>query len=87
MAPRSTSRRAAFHCPKATASANGVAPAMTAPDASMSAPCSSSASMTSTSSLLAAQCSGVSVCAPPNRAFGSAPASTKTAIMAMLLGK
>jgi hypothetical protein len=43
--------------------------------ASMSAPASISAAATSTSSLLAAQCSGVSVCQLPSiAAFGSAPA-------------
>ena len=43
-APRSTSRKATFHCRKARASASGVPPPMTAPGASMSAPASSSAS-------------------------------------------
>jgi hypothetical protein len=79
VAPRSTSRRAAFHWPKATALSSGVPPPMTAPGASMSAPASSSASRTSTSSLLAAQCSGVSVWGPVNRLLMSAPAAVSAA--------
>ena len=49
-APRSTSRRAAFHCPNAHASSKAVPPPITAPVASTSAPASSSASTSSTSS-------------------------------------
>lgn len=56
--PRSTSRCAALHCPKATASSSGVPPAMTAPDASISAPASIRASSTSILPLLAAQWRG-----------------------------
>ena len=40
-APRSTSRRAAFHCPKAHASSSAVPPPITPPRASSSAPASS----------------------------------------------
>src|SRR5919201_371502 len=85
LAPRSSSRRAAFHCPKATASGSAVPPSMTEPLASRSAPASSSASRTSTSSLLAAQCSGVSPWTPANLALTSAPAamSRRTALMAL----
>src|SRR6266508_2546991 len=86
-APRSRSRRAARHCPNPTASARGVPPPSTAPGASTSAPASTRASRTSTSSLLAAQCSGVSACGPTNGAFTSAPASTSAATTAGPLGK
>ena len=54
------SRRAACHCANTTASDMGVPPVKTAPGASMFAPPSISASSTATSSLLAAQWSGVS---------------------------
>jgi hypothetical protein len=59
---------AARHWPNATASTSGLPPLITDPGASMSAPASTSASSTSTSSLLAAQCSGRSAWAPPNGA-------------------
>src|SRR5262245_28116687 len=58
IAPRSSNRRAARHCANTTASDIGEPPVKTAPGASMSAPPSSSASSTATSSLLAAQCKG-----------------------------
>ena len=63
-APRSTSRYAARHCPKATASAKGGPPSMTEPAISVSAPASINASSTSRSLLLAAQCNGVSAWGP-----------------------
>jgi hypothetical protein len=66
-APRSTSRRAASHCPNPHASASGEPPPITPPAASISAPASINASTTATSLLLAAQCSGVSLCEPTNR--------------------
>jgi RNA polymerase sigma factor (sigma-70 family) len=79
-APRSTSRRATRQQPYPTASSSGVPPAIDAPVASMSAPPSISALATSTSSLLAAQCSGVSACQLPSTgALGSAPAAIRTA--------
>ena len=80
-APRSSSRRAAFHWPKATASAIAVPPPITAPSVSMAAPASSSASSASTSSLLAAQCNGVSPCGPVKRALTSAPAAASAATL------
>ena len=86
-APRSTNRRAAFHCPNATASASGVPPPITAPGASISAPPSRSVSSTSTSSLLAGQWSGVSVCGPVNRALTSAPAAISAATVWAPFGK
>ena len=46
----------------------------------------SSASSTSTSSLLAAQCNGVSACGPPKAASTSAPAATSAATVAGPLG-
>lgn len=75
------------HCPNAVASEIAVRPPMTAPRASMSAPASSSASRAATSSLLAAQCSGVSVCGPVNLASTSAPALTSAWMVAATLGK
>lgn len=57
-APRSTRRRAASHCPKATASASGVPSPITPPQASISAPWSRRASTTRTSLQLAAQWRG-----------------------------
>ena len=70
----------------ALASASGVPPPMTAPGALMSAPASSSASSAATSSLLAAQCSGVSSCGPWKRALTSAPAATRAASVAAPFG-
>ena len=83
VAPRSTSLRSARHCPNTTASDIGVPPVKTAPDASISAPPSRSASSTPTSSLLAAQCSAVSG-APRGpgcitRALTSVPAAIRMA--------
>jgi hypothetical protein len=76
--PRATSRSAARHCPNAVASAIGEPPLITGPGASMSAPASSSASISSTSSLLAAQCSAVSAWPPTKGASRSAPAPCKS---------
>ena len=54
----------------------------------MSAPWSISARATSTSSLLAAQCNGVSLCQLPSTgALGSAPASISTATTSGPFGK
>jgi hypothetical protein len=55
-------------------------------EASMSAPASRSASRASTSSLLAAQCSGVSAWEPWKRAFTSAPARTRRPMTWATLG-
>ena len=43
--------------------------------------------MQSTSSLLAAQCSGVSACSPTNGAFTSAPAATSAATISAAFGR
>jgi hypothetical protein len=51
-----------------------------------SAPASRRASSTSMSSLLAAQCSGVSLCGPTKRALTSAPAATSSPTVAAPLG-
>ncbi len=60
---------------------------MTALGASMSAPASSSAASTDTSSLLAAQCRGVSAGGPVNRALTPAPATIHTATVRAPFGK
>ena len=73
--------------PKATASAIAVPPPITAPSVSMAAPASSSASSASMSSLLAAQCSGVSLCGPVKRALTSAPAAASARTWRRLLGR
>src|SRR5688572_29161534 len=91
LAPRSTSRRAAFQFAKTTASDSGAPPVKIAPVASMFAPASSSASTAATSLLLAAQCSGVStqfgsVGCGDIRALTSAPAAASAAIVAATLG-
>ena len=82
-APRSTSRSPASVPPNTAASAMGPSPPMIDPGASMLAPASRSASTSSTSSLLAAQCSGVSrgPSGPTIDASRSAPASARTATM------
>jgi hypothetical protein len=87
-APRSTSKRATCQHPYPTASSSGVPPAIEAPVASISAPPSISARATSTSSLLAAQCNGVSACQlPSTEALGSAPASISVAATSGPCGK
>ncbi len=86
-APRSTRRQAAAHCPNPTALSSWPPTPLNAPGASMWAPASSSASRASTSSLLAAQCSGVCSFAPSLRAFTSAPASTRLAMVVEPFGK
>jgi len=50
-------------------------------------PAATSASSATMSSLLAAQCSGVSLWGPTNRAVTSAPAATSSAIVSATRGK
>src|SRR5215467_3340612 len=87
-APISANRRATCHWPYPTALSNGEPPPIEPPAASTSAPALTRTSNTSTSSLLATQCSGVSGYCPSSLlTLGSAPASISALTTAAPLGK
>jgi hypothetical protein len=84
-APRATRSRATAQQPYPIALASGVP--IEPSGMSMSAPASMRAAATSSSSLLAAQCSGASLPLPGSRSFGFAPAAARIRTVCGPFGK